>query len=169
MANLNRVLLIGNLTRDPELRYTPSGSAVAEFGMAMNRFWKGQDGSRQEETTFVDVTSWGRQAELANQYLTKGRRVFVEGRLKLDQWTTPDGQKRSKLSVVAENIQFLDSRGEGGPPQQGAGGYGGGRSQQGGYGGPSGPQGGGYGGPESQSDYGGPDDYGGPTGEDIPF
>lgn len=166
MANLNRVLLIGNLTRDPELRYTPSGSAVAEFGMAINRFWKGQDGNRQEETTFVDITAWGRHAELANQYLSKGRRVFVEGRLKLDQWTSPEGQKRSKLSVVAENIQFLDTRGEGGgaggQQHQGGGGYaghqGGGRPQQGGYGGDPGH-------------YGGGDDYGqgGPSEDDIPF
>lgn len=114
MASLNRVLLIGNLTRDPELRYTPSGSAVADFGLAMNRVWKGQDGARQEETTFVDITAWGKTAELAKQYLSKGRRVFVEGRLKLDQWTSQEGQKRSKLSVVAETLQFLDARGEGG-------------------------------------------------------
>lgn len=113
MANLNRVLLIGNLTRNPELRYTPNGHPVAEFGLAINRFWKGQDGSKQEETTFVDITAWGRTAELANQYLTKGRRVFIEGRLKYDQWTTAEGQKRSKLSVVADNLQFLDSKSDG--------------------------------------------------------
>lgn len=107
MANLNKVLLIGRLTRDPELRYTPSGTPLCEFGLAVNRFFKGKDGARQEETTFVDVTAWSRTAELANQYLKKGRQAFVEGYLKLDQWTTPEGQKRSKLSVVADSLQFL--------------------------------------------------------------
>ncbi len=112
MANLNKVLLIGRLTRDPELRYTPSGTPLCEFGLAVNRFFKGKDGSRQEETTFVDVTAWSRTAELANQYLKKGRQAFVEGYLKFDQWTTPEGQKRSKLSVVADSLQFLDSNRE---------------------------------------------------------
>lgn len=120
MANLNKVLLIGRLTRDPELRHTPSGAAVADFGLAVNRFYKGQDGSRQEETAFVDVTAWGKQAELASQYLQKGRQVFIEGRLQFRQWTSPEGQKRSKLDVVIENMQFLDSRGEGGEGGGGA-------------------------------------------------
>jgi single-strand DNA-binding protein len=157
MASMNKVLLMGNLTRDPELRYTPGGSAVAEFGIAVNRTYKGQDGSKQEEATFVEITAWGRTAELAKQYLGKGRRVFIEGRLKFDQWTSPEGQKRSKLSVVCENLQFMESRGdrpEGGPPGQGGGNY---RSDSGGErggfgGGPSG---------QAQEEFGSPGDYGG--------
>src|SRR5271166_4210436 len=86
MANLNRVLLIGNLTRDPEVRYTPKGTAVAEIGLAVNRIYSGEDGEKKEETTFVDVTLWARQAEVAGQYLKKGRPVFIEGRLQLDTW-----------------------------------------------------------------------------------
>jgi single-strand DNA-binding protein len=121
MAGLNRVFLMGNLTRNPELRYTPSGAPVAEFGLAVNRVFKGQDGSTKEETTFVELTAWGRTAELANQYLSKGRRVLIEGRLKYDQWTSSDGQRRSKLSVVVENLHFVDSRPtEGGRPGAGA-------------------------------------------------
>lgn len=111
MANLNRVLLIGRLTRDPELRYTAGGTPVADFGVAVNRFRKNPDGTTQEETTFVDITTWSRTAELASQYLAKGRQVFIEGRLKFDQWTSPEGQKRSKLTVVADNLQFLDAKG----------------------------------------------------------
>lgn len=114
MASLNKVLLMGNLTRDPELRHTPSGLAVADFGLAVNRQRKGADGNRVDETTFVDVTSFGRQAEVMSQYLKKGRPVFIEGHLRLEQWTTQDGQKRSKLSVIVENFQFLDSKGGGG-------------------------------------------------------
>jgi len=116
MANLNRVFLIGNLTRDPELRYTPSGTAVAQLGLATNRKWKDrQSGEMREETTFVDIELWGKQAELAGQYLAKGRPVFIEGRLRLDQWEDRNtGQKRSKLKVVGERFQFLGSRGEGG-------------------------------------------------------
>lgn len=121
MANLNKVLLIGRLTRDPEVRHTPSGLAVADLGIAVNRFRKGQDGARQEETCFVDVTAWGRTAELAQQYLKKGRQVFVEGFLRLEQWTAQDGQKRSKLSVTADNLQFLDSRESGGGGTGGGG------------------------------------------------
>ena len=115
MANLNKVLILGNLTRDPELRYTPKGTAVADIGIAVNRVWNNEQGQRQEETTFVDVTLWGRQAELAQQYLTKGRGVFIEGRLQMDTWDDKQtGQKRSKLKVVAENLQFLPD-GKGGP------------------------------------------------------
>lgn len=110
MANLNKVLLIGRLTRDPELRHTPSGMAVADLGLATNRTRKSASGEKIEETTFVDVTAWGKTAELAAQYLRKGRSVFVDGFLKYDQWTTPEGQKRSKLTVTAENLQFLDSK-----------------------------------------------------------
>jgi single-strand DNA-binding protein len=113
MANLNRVLLIGNLTRDPELRYTPKGTAVTEIGLAVNRIYSGEDGEKKEETTFVDVTLWARQAEIAGQYLRKGRPVFIEGRLQLDTWDDKQtGQKRSRLRVVAENLQLLGSRQE---------------------------------------------------------
>src|SRR6201993_561142 len=113
MANLNRVLLIGNLTRDPDLRYTPKGTAVTKIGLAVNRVYTGEDGERKEETTFVDVTLWARLAEIAGQYLKKGRPVFVEGRLQLDTWDDKQtGQKRSRLRVVAENMQMLGSRGE---------------------------------------------------------
>jgi len=114
MANLNRVLLIGNLTRDPEIRYTPKGTAVADIGIAVNRIYSGDDGEKKEETTFVDVTLWSRQAEIAGQYLKKGRPVFIEGRLQLDTWDDKQtGQKRSRLRVVCENMQLLGSRTEG--------------------------------------------------------
>lgn len=111
MANLNKVLLMGRLTRDPELRYTPKGTAVADLSMAINRYRSGGDGGeRTEETTFVDVTLWGKQAETANQYLNKGREVFIEGRLQLDSWEDKSsGQKRSKLKVVGESMQFVGS------------------------------------------------------------
>ena len=134
MANLNKVYLIGRLTRDPELRYTPKGTAVADLGMAINRFRGGGDGGeRTEETTFVDVTLWGRQAEVANQYLAKGREVFVEGRLQLDSWEDKSsGQKRSKLKVVGEAMQFIGG--------QGGGQSGGGEGGQGNY--QSSPEGG---------------------------
>ena len=113
MANLNRVLLIGNLTRDPEVRYTPKGTAVTEIGLAVNRVYSGEDGEKKEETTFVDVTLWARQAEIAGQYLKKGRPVFIEGRLQLDTWDDKQtGQKRSRMRVVAENLQLLGSRQE---------------------------------------------------------
>jgi single-strand DNA-binding protein len=121
MANLNKVLLIGNLTRDPEVRYTPKGTAVADIGIAINRIWSNDQGQRQEETTFVDVTLWGRQAELAQQYLTKGRGVFIEGRLQMDTWDDKQtGQKRSKLKVVAESLQFLPDGKGGGTPAGGS-------------------------------------------------
>jgi single-strand DNA-binding protein len=114
MANLNRVLLIGNLTRDPELRYTPKGTAVTDFGLAVSRIYSGEDGEKKEETTFVDVTLWARLAEIAGQYLKKGRPVFIEGRLQLDTWDDKQtGQKRSRLRVVGENLQLLGSRPEG--------------------------------------------------------
>jgi single-strand DNA-binding protein len=116
MASYNKVLLIGNLTRDPEIRYTTGGMAVTDLGLAVNRYWtdKGSN-ERREETTFVDVTLWGRQAEIAGEYLAKGRPVLIEGRLHLDQWEDREsGQKRSKLKVVGESMQLLGSRGEGG-------------------------------------------------------
>jgi single-strand DNA-binding protein len=116
MANLNRVLLIGNLTRDPEIRYTPKGTAVADIGLAVNRVFTGEDGEKREEVTFVDVVLWSRLAEIAEQYLKKGRPVFIEGRLQLDSWDDKQtGQKRSRLRVVAENLQLLGGRGEGDP------------------------------------------------------
>lgn len=110
MANLNKVLLIGRLTRDPELRYTPSGSPVTEFGLAVNRSFTDSSGERRENTCFVDIQVWGRQAEVANEYLRKGRPLFVEGRLDFASWDTPEGEKRSKLRVVCENFQFLGGR-----------------------------------------------------------
>jgi single-strand DNA-binding protein len=114
MANLNRVLLIGNLTRDPEIRYTPKGTAVADIALAVNRVFTGEDGEKREEVTYVDVVVWSRLAEIAEQYLKKGRPVFIEGRLQLDSWDDKQtGQKRSRLRVVAENLQMLGSRGEG--------------------------------------------------------
>lgn len=110
MPNYNRVMLMGNLTRDPQLRYTPSGTAVADFGLAVNRRRRGSNGERRDETCFVDVTAWGRQAEIINEHFNKGRPIFLEGRLQLDEWTSSDGQRRSKLKVVLENFQFITPR-----------------------------------------------------------
>ncbi|HEX6961391.1 MAG TPA: single-stranded DNA-binding protein [Lacipirellula sp.] len=126
MASFNRVILVGNLTRDPELRYIPSGTAVSEIGLAVNDRVKKND-QWVDETTFVDVTLWGRTAEVANEYLSKGSNILIEGRLKLDSWEK-DGQKRSKLRVICEKMQMLGSRGEGG------GARGGGRAAAGGRG-----------------------------------
>lgn len=111
MANLNRVLLIGNLTRVPEMRYTPKGTAVAEIDIAVNRVWKDENGEKKEECVFVSVTCWSKTAENADQYLTKGSPVFIEGRLTLDTWEDKNGGgKKSKLKVVAENVQFLSGK-----------------------------------------------------------
>lgn len=127
MASVNKVILIGNLTRDPEVRYTPKGTAVADIALACNRVRTGDDGNRIEEVTYVDVTLWGRTAELSGQYLSKGRPVYIEGRLQLDSWDDKaTGQKRSKLRVVGETMQFLGSgqggqqgnQGQGSQPQQ---------------------------------------------------
>lgn len=107
MASLNKVILIGNITRDPELRYIPSGTAVATFTVATNRAYTLASGEKREESCFVRVVSWGRQAELCGQYLSKGSPVCVEGRLQSRSWETPDGQKRSTIEVVAQNVQFL--------------------------------------------------------------
>lgn len=112
MASLNKVLLIGNLTRDPEVRYLPSGAAVADLRLAVSRKYKTNSGEMKEETCFVNVSAWGRTAETCGQYLSKGSPLLVEGRLKLDEWEK-DGQKQSRLSVVAERVQFL-SKGPGG-------------------------------------------------------
>lgn len=122
MANFNKVILAGNLTRDPELRYTPKGTAIARIGMAINRTWKSETGESKEEVTFVDADAFGRTAEVIAQYLKKGRPILVEGRLKLDQWEDKNTkQKVSKLRVVVEGFQFLDSgRGGDGAPGDGA-------------------------------------------------
>lgn len=118
--NLNRVMLAGNLTRDPQVRFLANEKAVAEFGLAINRRFKDANGQQKEETTFVDVETWGRTAELVGQYLTKGRGCFIEGRLKLDSWDDKEtGQKRSKLRVVADNVQFTDAKGDGAPRRAG--------------------------------------------------
>ena len=114
MANLNKVFLIGNLTRDPELRYTPGGTAVANLGLAVNRKFKDSSGELKEEACFLTVTVWDKQAEACCQYLTKGRPVFVEGVLQSRFWETSDGQKRSAIDVRAERVQFLGSYGAGG-------------------------------------------------------
>src|SRR6187399_953363 len=120
MANLNKVLLLGNVTRDPEVRYTPKGSAVCDLGVAVNRSYTTDNGEKREETTFVDVTLWGRTAEVAGEYLKKGRPVFIEGRLQLDTWDDKQsGQKRSKLRVIGETMQLLGSRGGGGGAESG--------------------------------------------------
>ncbi|WP_437186612.1 single-stranded DNA-binding protein [Planctomicrobium sp. SH668] len=137
MASYNKVILIGNLTRDPEVKYTTGGTAVAEIGLAVNRTWFDQKSNeRKEETTFVDVTLWGRQAEVAGEYLAKGRSVMIEGRLQLDSWDDKEtGKKRSKLRVVGEQMQMLGGRGdgggEGGGGQRNAGRSSGGRGNSG--------------------------------------
>jgi single-strand DNA-binding protein len=154
MANLNKVMLIGNLTRDPELRYTPKGTAVADLGLAVNRRVSDGGGNWSDETTFIDVTVWGNTAENSQKFLSKGRGVFVEGRLQLDTWEDKQtGQKRSKLKVVGEHVQFLpDGRG-GNRPTGGSGGGQSGPSES------SSPQGG------SAADSGDYDD----EGDEIPF
>lgn len=125
MASFNKVMLLGNLTRDPEVKYTPKGSAVADLGIAVNRTYTTDGGEKREETTFVDVTVWGRQAEIVGEYMKKGRPIFIEGRLQLDSWDDKQtGQKRSRLRVVCENFQMLGSRdggGEGGGGGRAAG------------------------------------------------
>lgn len=162
MANLNKVMIIGNLTADPDVRTTPRGNTVAELRLAVNRVSSGpNEGERREETTFLDVTCWGRTAEIAGQYLAKGRPVFIEGRLQQDTWEDKQtGQKRSKIRIVAENMQLLGSRDGGGQSQGGGyqqrsnnynngGGYNQGGYQQGGY------NGGGQGGYQQGGNYGG--------------
>tara|TARA_A100000171_G_scaffold53094_1_gene76767 strand:+ start:7299 stop:7763 length:465 start_codon:yes stop_codon:yes gene_type:complete len=152
-GSFNKVMLMGNLTRDVEIRHTGSNTAVGNFGIAVNRRYKTQSGEQREEVTFVDCEAWGRTAEVMSQYLSKGRSVFIEGRLKLDQWEDKNGGgKRSKLSVVVENFQFVDS-GQGGGNQGGGGGGGGGGYARSGAG-----QGGGGGGGGANIDH-----------DDIPF
>lgn len=110
MASFNKVILLGNLTRDPETRVTANGNTICKMGMAVSRVYSTRDGERKEETTFVDIDAFGRQAEVITKYMRKGRPLMVEGRLKLDQWETNEGQKRSKLGVVLENFQFIGGR-----------------------------------------------------------
>lgn len=165
MASFNRVILLGNITRDIEVKYLQSGMAVTELGLAVNDRRKNQQGEWIEETTFVDVTLWGRTAEIAGEYLGKGSPVLIEGRLKLDTWET-DGQKRSKLRVVGERMQMIGSKGGGGG-QRGGGGGGGGSSQQfddgGDYGDmPAGP-------PARSAGRSAPAAPPPPTADDIPF
>lgn len=109
----NKVILVGRLTRDIELKYLPSGSSVAQFGLATSRNWKDQNtGERKEETMFIDITVFGKGAEIANQYLRKGNRVLIEGRLSLDQWQDGEGNKRSKHKIIADNVQFMETKAE---------------------------------------------------------
>jgi single-strand DNA-binding protein len=133
MASYNKVILVGNLTRDPEIKYTPKGTAIADIGLAVNRTYTPDGGEKREEVTFIDVTLWGRTAEIVGEYCKKGRPLLVEGRLQLDTWDDKaTGQKRSKLKVVGENIQLLGSReggAAGGPSGGGGGEYGESRQQ----------------------------------------
>ncbi len=149
-ASFNRVIIAGNLTRDPQLSYTPSNTAVVEFGLAMNRKWRDREGNMKEDVCFVDVNAFGRQAETINQYMSKGQSILVEGRLRLRQWTNKEGQNRNKLDVVVENFTFLGG---------GAGGRDGG-----------GARGGARGGSESNVGSDGYDDGPpAPSDDDIPF
>jgi single-strand DNA-binding protein len=163
----NKVILVGNLTRDIELRYTPSGTAVGNTGIATSRKFKSADGQQKEEVCFVDLTFFGRTAEIANQYLRKGSKVLVEGRLKYDTWEDQNGGRRSKHSITVENMTMLDSKGSGPAGDQQGGGYG----QQ--------PSGGNYGGGQQGGSYGQQKSYqppqqqngpasGSPAGEKIP-
>ncbi len=113
MASVNRVIVLGHLTRDPELRYTPGGAAVAGFGLGINRRYRDRDGLPNEEATFVEIVTWGKQAESCSEYLAKGRLVLIEGRLRQERWKTAEGEARSALTIVAERVQFLSN---GGPP-----------------------------------------------------
>lgn len=131
MANLNKVILIGNLTREPELRVTPGGLSICKFGLAVNRSFTDKDGNKRDETTFVDIDSFGKQAEVISKYMSKGRPILVEGRLKLDQWEDKKtGEKRNKLGVVVEQFQFIGSRADN--AGDGSGGSDGGRESGGG-------------------------------------
>lgn len=122
MASFNKVILMGNLTRDPELRVTPNGNSICKLGLATSRVYATRDGERREETTFVDIDAFGKQAEVISKYMRKGRPIMIEGRLKLDQWES-DGQKRSKLGVILENFQFLGGRDDNDSGNSGGGDY----------------------------------------------
>ncbi|MDR2905578.1 MAG: single-stranded DNA-binding protein [Helicobacteraceae bacterium] len=162
---LNKVLLIGNLTRDVEVRYTQSGLQIGSFGLAVNRRWKDRNsGESREDTMFIDVDVFGAQAETARQYIGKGRQVLVEGRLVLDQWTDQNGQKRSKHKISAENVQFLGSRGEGGDR---SGDYGGGYDRNA-SGGSYGGGGNSYGGNPAPRDNSRSESYGGSKTPKLP-
>ncbi len=150
MANFNKVILLGNLTRDPQLSYLPSQTPVVEFGLAINRKWTAQDGSQRDDTCFVDCQMYGKRAEVINKYLKKGNPLFLEGRLKFDSWQAQDGSKRSKLRVFVENFEFI-----GGGQRAGGGG-------QGGYGGPA-PGG------QAAPEMGGEQPPAGGPGDDVPF
>jgi len=113
MAALNKVFLIGNLTKDPEMRYTPGGTGIARFGLAVNRTYNSSDGEKKEDSCFVDIVAWDKLAEVCSEHLAKGRLILVEGRLQYQSWETDDGAKRHKLEVVAQNIQFLGGKPEG--------------------------------------------------------
>lgn len=147
MASFNRVIMMGNLTRDPQLSYLPNQTPVVEFGLASNRKWKGSDGQQKEDTCFVDCRAFGRMAETISKYCQKGRPLLIEGRLTYDQWESQDGQKRSKHRITVENFTFVGSAGGGG-----AGGGGGGYAQNNAA-------------APAESDSG----AGGPGGDDIPF
>ena len=143
MANFNKVMLMGNLTRDPQLSYTPSQTAVVDFGLAINRKYTGKDGQQKDEVCYVDCQAFGKQAETLNKYMSKGRPIFVEGRLRFDSWTAQDGSKRSKHRVTVENFQFLGGGGGGNAQGRGA---------------------------AVEADEGPAEDFGpGPTDDDIPF
>ena len=167
MANYNRVILMGNLTRDPQLKYLPNNTAVCEFGMAVNRTWRDRDGNQHAEVCFVVLAAFARTGELINQYMSKGRPMLVEGRLKYDTWTGQDGQKRSKHSVVVDNFQFVGPReggGQGGGAHdraQGDSGQAGGYDQAGPT--PAGPA------PVDGPPEPAPPDAPPPAGSDIPF
>ena len=122
MASYNKIILVGNLTRDPALSYLPSQTPVCEIGLAVNNKWRDKEGQQREDVCFIDCRCFGKQAETLNQYMSKGRQLLVEGRLELDQWETPDGQKRSKHRVWVQSFQFLDS-GQGRATGGGGGGY----------------------------------------------
>ncbi|MGC8553049.1 MAG: single-stranded DNA-binding protein [Phycisphaerae bacterium] len=130
MPNVNKVFLMGNLTRDPQVSYLPSQTAVCEIGLAINRNWTAQDGQKKEEVTFVDCSAFGKTAETIGKYLKKGRPIFIEGRLKYDTWEDKEGKKRSRLRVVVDQFQFVDSRPGGSGAADGgeAGGEGGGQA-----------------------------------------
>jgi len=155
MASYNKIILVGNLTRDPQLSYLPSQTPVCEIGLAVNHRWKGQDGQQREDVCFIDCRCYGRQAEILNQYAAKGQQILVEGRLDYDRWESQDGQKRSKHRVFITGFQFLGGGQAKGGPQQGADSYAPSAT-------PHAPK---------QDDFVAPPDdaISGPDGEDIPF
>jgi single-strand DNA-binding protein len=166
MANYNKVILMGNLTRDPQLKYLPNNTAVCEFGMAVNRTWRDRDGNQRDEVCFVDLAAFGRQGEVINQYMSKGRAMLVEGRLKYDTWTGQDGQKRSKHSIVVDGFQFVGAReggGQGGGYGREPAGYGPGAPHDQNGPSPSGPP------PDNVPSDLTPPDIPPPAGSDIPF